>query len=320
MTSTRPTYTAKGPLDLVALAPYLIGFHPSDSVVLLTFGGSEPFHARVDLPTDLDDREAVAELLREVVRRHRVPQVALLLYTDDAELARSTGELLLEGFLDDEVQVADLLRVDDDAFHDALDPDDAGTPYDLSVHPFTASRVLEGQAVMDSREQLADTLVGSDQDEVDAVHLAALRYVEHVGDLMARGTHPEAWVHDESGWLRGILREGLQRRLWQHEVGRIIVLTQYVGLRDVAWGEIDAENAKQHVALWRDLVRRAPGTFLAPPAALLGFACWLAGEGALAWCALDRCLEADPDYSMARELSHLLQQGIAPSRWQELSA
>ena len=31
--------------------------------------------------------------------------------------------------------------------------------------------------------------------------------------------------------------------------------------------------------------------------------------------AIDRCLEVDPDYTMAGELSRLLENAVPPSRW-----
>ena len=59
------------------------------------------------------------------------------------------------------------------------------------------------------------------------------------------------------------------------------------------------------------MVRRSPTELLAAPAALLAFAAWLAGDGALAWCAVDRCALADPDYRMAGLVAHTLEQRVA---------
>jgi hypothetical protein len=53
-------------------------------------------------------------------------------------------------------------------------------------------------------------------------------------------------------------------------------------------------------------------------AALLAFAAWLAGDGALAWCALDRCEEAEPGYRMAALLTHALAAALPPSSWRPL--
>jgi hypothetical protein len=87
-------------------------------------------------------------------------------------------------------------------------------------------------------------------------------------------------------------------------------------VRDVAWAEMTRDNAARHVELWRDLVRRVPVELRAPTAALLGFAAWLSGNGALAWCAVDCAQEADPGYGLAGLLTQALAGALPPSAWQ----
>jgi len=62
-------------------------------------------------------------------------------------------------------------------------------------------------------------------------------------------------------------------------------------------------------------VRRAPPDLRAAPATLLGFAAWLSGNGALAWCAVDCAQQCDPDYSLAALLADALAGAIPPSVW-----
>ena len=68
---------------------------------------------------------------------------------------------------------------------------------------------------------------------------------------------------------------------------------------------------------WSDVVRRGPTPLLAAPAALLAFAAWQAGHGALAWCALDRCGEADARYPLAELVTHALERAVPPDVWEE---
>ena len=74
----------------------------------------------------------------------------------------------------------------------------------------------------------------------------------------------------------------------------------------------------EHVTLWLDLVRRSPVELRAAPASLLGFAAWLSGRGALAWCAVERAQEAQPGYGLAGLLSTALAGGVPPSAWEPL--
>ena len=66
--SSRSTFVARNPTDLIAVVPAVLGFHPQDSVVLLTFGLPEgAFHARVDLPVEAAEQDAGAGVLLDAV-------------------------------------------------------------------------------------------------------------------------------------------------------------------------------------------------------------------------------------------------------------
>ena len=304
MRQPRTTFTARSSEDLVALAPQVLGFHPEDSVVLMTFGG-ESFHARVDLPDGGDEQLAVVDMLRAVIAQHRVRQVALLLYTDDPWAAAMFHDAVVPRLQGDGVEVVDVLRVADGRFHDAGEPDDLGRPYDFRAHRFTAEQVVRGRVVHDSREQLAASLRLVDAGDAAAVAEAAGR-AEVGGDLVEQGR----WIQRI---VRGHVRTG--RRLTADDAGRLLMLMSVVELRDVALAEISRHDAAAHVELWRDLVRRCPPDLLPAASSLLAFAAWLHGDGALAWCALDRCGEIDPDHALAACVRDLLDGAVPPSAW-----
>jgi hypothetical protein len=52
---------------------------------------------------------------------------------------------------------------------------------------------------------------------------------------------------------------------------------------------------------------------------MLGFASWLRGDGARAWCALDQ-VPADRPYSMAAIVASALQNGLHPMEWERHQA
>ena len=52
---------------------------------------------------------------------------------------------------------------------------------------------------------------------------------------------------------------------------------------------------------------------------MLGFASWLRGDGAKAWCALDQ-VPADRPYSMAAIVASALQNGLHPREWERYQA
>jgi hypothetical protein len=81
---------------------------------------------------------------------------------------------------------------------------------------------------------------------------------------------------------------------------------------------MDHANASLHVDLWRDVVRRVPDDLRPPAATLLAFAAWLSGDGALAWCAVERALDVEPGYSLANLLTQLLAGAVPPTSWQPI--
>ena len=56
---------------------------------MLTFGGAETFHARVDLPPPSETDDAVAQLL-EPALLHSVARVLFVVYADDPRTVQAT--------------------------------------------------------------------------------------------------------------------------------------------------------------------------------------------------------------------------------------
>ena len=108
------TLTARGPEDLLAAVPVVLGFHPADSLVMLTFRAERAFHARLDLP-DSPDGEAIGEAVDALLapcRSHEVGHVAFVVYTDDRGLAAAVAAALVPAFVADGIGVVDVLRAD----------------------------------------------------------------------------------------------------------------------------------------------------------------------------------------------------------------
>ncbi len=326
---SRPTLRVRTPTDLLALVPCALGFHPEDSIVLLTCGGEpDGFHARVDLPDDPADLDAVAETILSVARRQRTDRAALVVYTDDQELAVAAAETVRAGLAGIGAELLVAVRADGSRWFSlsgcsgSCRPDE-GNPYDIAQHPFVAQAVFEGNVTLPSRAALAESLASTEPEAVAAVRHAATRAVTRFPcadrDPLVATAPGRVRRHlvQEGRWVGHRIRRFLDERLSleHHEVGRLLVAVASIEVRDVAWAQMTREDARQHVELWRDVVRRSPDELVAPPAALLGFAAWLSGDGALAWCAVDRARNADPAYGLAGLLCQALTAGVPPSAW-----
>lgn len=85
--------------------------------------------------------------------------------------------------------------------------------------------------------------------------------------------------------------------------------------RDLAWSRIDRASAGRHLDVWSTVARRVVPPYEPAVLSLAAFAAWASGDGASAWCALDRALAADPGYSMARLVGDALGRCVPPDVW-----
>jgi hypothetical protein len=109
-------------------------------------------------------------------------------------------------------------------------------------------------------------------------------------------------------------RDGV--RLDDADAARLLVAVEAIPVRDQLWLAMNRGNAVSHVALWTDMTKRAPNEVRSAPASLLGFASWLSGHGALAWCALDQVPDDKP-YALASLVATAVQSGMHPREWEE---
>ena len=299
MTASALSFTARTPEDVLAVVPVVLGFAPSDSVAMLTFGAGHPFHARVDLPAGASELPDLVDRLLEPAVRHRVTRVIFVVYSADARLARRTARCLTGTFEGAGVEVLDVLRADGERWWPGCRAG-PGTRYDVSYHPFSAEAVLDGRVLLGSREELRAS-VASCPDLVGRT-VAALAGLD--GD-----PPPPDWVtalvHDGSPPSDADLAVLLRALLDPH-------------LRDAAWCGLRRATARAHVAFWTDVVRRTPDPLVPAPAALLALAAWQTGHGALAWCALDRCTDVDPEHPLGVLVARVLVEAVPPEAWEDV--
>lgn len=305
------TFRATTPEDVIAAAPVALGFHPTESVVMLSVGRGG-VHCRVDLPTEKEHFADVADHLADAATRTGCERAVFVIFSDRSDAAAQQAERLTEAFAAMRVDVVAVLRADGERWY-AL-ADDApvelvteGVPYDVSAHPITTAAVYDGVVTHASREELAATL-DPDPDGVREVAVAADRAQNR--KFFVQPAAEARWV-DQT--VRAAVAEG--KALDADDAGRLLVGITDLRVRDVAWADMSSVSAEDHVAFWTDLVRRSPPDLVPGPATMLAFAAWLGGHGALAWCALDRCFTVDPAYSLARLLADMLDHAARPDIW-----
>ncbi len=185
-----------------------------------------------------------------------------------------------------------------------------GTAYDLADHPFVLeSRFLDREIYRD-RAELAASLRGPRERVVqtEGEMSAASRRLRTVGEGGAGED-----LDGEVSWMSGLVDDGLP--LTPAVTARVVVALSHRAVRDGVWLGMNRLNASAWKRRLKEAVRATPTDRVAEPAALLAFSPWLAGDGALAWCAVDLARSVDPDHVLAALVAQALENAVPPSVW-----
>lgn len=297
---TNPTTRElRTPDDVAAHVVCVMGFHPDDSLVILTFGSRSGFHARVELPKNDGARHDAARQLLAVAQRNRTSAVLPVLYTADERGAQRMLDVLEDDFSAAGIRVLDGLRIADGCWFAPDELGSTGQRLELEGHPFVLEMMLAGRELHSSRAALAASLARDPEASREVLIALALR-----GDEPA---NPDA----ADLLLRRHLRRGTVPSV-PELAGLYLTLESAVGKRQVRT-LLTRHPAREHLAFWPGVVRSAPATLVAEPLAVLGLAAWLGGNGAMGWCAVDRLADCAPRHPVLAFLAANLAHAIRPS-------
>lgn len=310
-----PTFRVGQPADLLAVIPFLLGFHPTESlVVALVRSRRILVTARLDLPP----ASAAPELARQwiaLAERHDASEFVVVAYSDRTAEARSVLTAVRAAMADQ--RLAEVLLLSQGRFFGIDCPSgccpDGGTPFDHASHPLAAAGVYAGLGVRASRAELEASVQGpSDAARTWLAELSQSVSADRaLGDRRATGRRLQTLLRAAEADV-GVVDD--RTAIW------LAVVATDVALRDLAWAAITDDTAEQHVAIWRAVVARAVDGLAAAPLCLLGMASWIAGDGAMLNVCCERLARVAPDYSMASLLEQISAQAMPPSLWNQLSS
>jgi hypothetical protein len=302
------------PHDVIAAVPYLLGFHPSGSLVAIGSEGPEGTCAlRLDLPP-AGRVAATAEHIAALLAGNGFPRAVLVGYGGpelvEPIVAATKAELAGHG-----VEVLETLRVDGGRFwtcgctRSGCCPPE-GTRYDVSTSPVAVQATVAGRVALADRAELARSVAPVGGQARDAMRRAGARAERRFGRRLFASPDRAAvvarLVEEGVAYVRSLPR----RRLTDDEIAWLGVLLTHAEVRDAALAHTDADRLGQ----WRDVLRRVDERLAAAPACLAAYAAYLSGDGALANVALDRAVAADPDYLLAALLRDIFLTGVPPAR------
>ena len=336
MNSTdRSTVRVSTTTDLLALIPFLLGFHPTASLVLLALDadGTLPTVARLDLAAATDPvgpLHTAVEQIAATLGTKAGGRVVLAGYgpADQVDAAMDTTIPALRGA---GIAIHEALRVAEGRYWqlggDHVPPGPAdGIPFDPTTSPVTTIARHSGLVALPDRDALVATLApvtGPARAGMVAATTAACAFFADLMDAAAPAdsTDPDAALDTPVGLAlqhtaRIYLRQAADsyrqgQPVNDEKAGMLTAVLQLPSLRAYAASRATAQAWQ--IAMWTDLVRRAEPEFAATPAILLGLCALQAGNGALADIAAQRALAADPDDPFAQWLASAVAAGITPA-------
>lgn len=292
------------PDELIAAVPHLMGFRVENSMVVVPVDPGLPF-ARVDLPASAEERRGMVNSLMTAYGRTGGGKVMLIGFADYPSRVEPVSRQLRESLVVVGVHVGSRLWAGEEGWTD-LDTGLGGSRTSEATSRIDAEMVLRGYRMPAfSRRAVEQAFTGDPEDVV--------RELPAVAGAMDRSTPAR-----ERQWAIGraevFARDG--QTLSAQDAARMLVCLQSVTVRDQMAARISRESAPSWGPLWDDLTRRAPDRLVAPAATLSAVASWCKGDGARAWCALDRIRDDQwQSYALASIVASALQGGLHPREW-----
>lgn len=312
----------RSPDALIAALPYLLGFHPTESAVLLWLRrGTLLLTQRLDLPPvgglgepwqravwSHPGAEAADELVLAVVTESSVDQALV-----DAVLTEAAAR---------GIEVRDAVHLTGRRWRSLLcaDPEccpPGGRPLDDRVLAEVGAEFTAlGRAPLADREAVVASMA---PEPAVLAQVRAVRRRSRTGPALER-------------WRDTVLEELLQRLavapadgadvapVEPRRAARLLDGLGDVRVRDtLLWeaGRWGPEELSSAVGALLPLLRSAPPGRCAPVATCVALLCWLGGDGARAGVALARAHDDDPGYSLAALVAAALHAGLPATTWRE---
>jgi Domain of unknown function (DUF4192) len=340
MTTSEETLRLNSPGELLETVPYLLGFHPEASVVLV---GIDDDHVAVTARIDLAaarDFSAIGSGVR-VLKRADATAAVVIVYAsaDDRAMQFAPAQVPLPN-LDVVERVRSAIRSARLSAIDAFFVQDgrwwsysgraAGRPDGVRGEPLPgdraigpASAVFAGLQARPSRAAV-EAVLDQDPDSQRERCLLDIEFAEHAmvqaaleGELMRVHRSVKRALFAAAREADRALFPSPRSDLTAGRLSRFAVGLSEIAIRDALWLAIDQERLDGR-AFWLQLLQRLPSPYDSAPLFLFGWATWRDGNGTLAAMAAQRALASEPGYTAAELLLSAIQSGLDPFRTPKL--
>jgi len=325
MTKLKKEIQIDGPANLLATVPYLLGFNPEKSLVIVAVKGQHDqvvVSMTLDLPDKIEDLDAnFMNNLKETLKRSGADGLVAIFYVEiNPHGLQKISELLMQE-ISSEFHVRDILWVCDYKWASYLCGDESCCPQDgrrLEIDKPSIAQtelVLAGRSVAEKRSDLTNFL------EITTVNQELIPLLSQFARQKAKAELSKTLEKWESTQFKFLTSKKAIQDLDLKLSARLLFGLTDIPIRDALLAHhIDLaqinEDPNQYLFQlaqnWAKVAKVAPATFRAPICTCIAVFMWQAGEGILARSALEFALAQDPQFHLAKLINNALDSGMPP--------
>ena len=304
--------TLTSPHDLLAAVHFLIGYHPTNSLVVIALREEAVGMAmRIDFPEDLEAGQ-LDELADHLIAERADGALIVAYLPEEVIDSQYLLEPLREAIELRNLSVRECLEVRSGRWRSVLCEDLTCCPKsgnllpEYNVSRITAEQVASGKPLpYVGIEQLRESIAPVDGDVELRALIGLVPEIDYESGEHFKDQRAGALAFNDL--VEIFTRDGISS--YKALIALVLVRLRDLQVRDYAMGITDAENIDGLWAMWRWLLRIAPSEYVAPVASLFSAICYEQGDGALAAKSLDRALLDDPRYPLAKLLRRVYAAG-----------
>lgn len=308
--------TVTSPSDLLTAVPFLIGYQPSDSIVLMALKEeSISLAIRIDFPDTLrlDDARALA------AKFEGCDGALLVSYIPESCTdAESVIRPLSEVFESLDIPLRESIIVVGERWRSLVCGDPSCCPIEGSPLPTLHDSRVAVEEVSRGKPMPFNSLAEMSQTLSTRLDPEIVELIGEISPINYEGD-PLPGQREGANAVVDFLHDFEVDRICRDKrlVALILVRLKDLQVRDYALGVMNSESDFYFDA-WKWLVTKAPEGFIAAPATLLAVAAYERGNGAMANLALERAERDQPNYSMVKLLRQVFRGGKPPSIFSDL--
>ena len=314
--------TLTSPIDLLAAVPFLIGYAPENSLVLVGLRADEMSLAmRIDYPEDVD-LDQIDTLANHLVKEKSDGALLVAYLPDEVMDAECLLTPLREAIEMRDIKVRECVVVSNGKWRSSICQDPSCCPPEGSQLPtfeetrIAAEQVAQGKPLpFPNLEKLLESIQSESNEEIKS-------FVEKIKPINYKADGVRVLQREGALAINDLAAEFAQKGTSQDNLLIALVLKRLLDLqvRDYAMGIVSEENIETMWQMWRHLMKLAPKGYIAPVATLFSAINYERGDGAMASKALDRAFADDANYPLAKLLKRVYAAGWPPESFAKMRA